>query len=426
MGKRGKPLSQSEIQYIRLNCLTKTDDEIAKELGRDARTVVLNRKRLGIKKKSRGAVMNIEKPINANYDIASKKLTETQKTEFFKTILANSLYYKQLKEQYTKEELQFYEEEWGGLCVQFEDILATEKRQIDEYIKAEIHGNRMLRNIKMLEDEIELIFKEIEKLRKHHDMQNDEEAQERDFQLQMLTKTMTSQSQGITRDYQENVKLRNSILAELNGRRKDRIDQISKRGTTFLSVIEAFRDKEIRDAHGRQMELVKLAKDKKKEEWSKPVLFADGTKDCILMDENAKINFRDGQEVFSSEIIDKYLSKSGCKILIIDDDESRQQIFQQLFKGHDLSFASNADKAKAQLDKEYDLIMFDYDLGLGQKSDAVVDYIYEQKRDIKSDFVLHTMNKDGMDILFQKLNSITDSLDVCSFEDILENYGKKD
>ncbi len=79
------------------------------------------------------------------------------------------------------------------------------------------------------------------------------------------------------------------LLGELNARRKDRVDQISKRGTTFLSMVQEFRDRKIRENQGRHMELVRLAKEKKKREWRKPTVFPDGTLDCVLLDSESEL-----------------------------------------------------------------------------------------------------------------------------------------
>jgi hypothetical protein len=285
---KGTPLKPEEFEYIRLNCLSKTDEELSNHLKRDLRTIVNARRKLGIRKAQRGKIEAIApKTINGIAVPPSQKMTEDQRKQFFKTQLTNSLYYNNLKESFNKEEIDFYLEEWASLCVQFEDIVATEKRQIDELIKAEIMGNRILRNIKVAEDEIKNIVEEVERLRKLKDMESDEDAQERDSQLMTMIRMMSAQSNAMSNDYQKNVDGKNKLLNELNARRRDRVEQISKRGTTFIGLVEAMRDREMRETQGRHMELVRLAKQKKISEWREPTSFADGTKDCILMDENS-------------------------------------------------------------------------------------------------------------------------------------------
>jgi DNA-binding CsgD family transcriptional regulator len=58
---RRKGLSPEEIEYIRQNCLSSTDEEIAKHLNRDIRTISSARNKLGIKKDRGGRVRAIDK-----------------------------------------------------------------------------------------------------------------------------------------------------------------------------------------------------------------------------------------------------------------------------------------------------------------------------------------------------------------------------
>lgn len=407
-------LRPEEVKYIQDNFLTKTRAEIARELGRDARTVAAH-----IVKISTKVIEGGDEPKDL---FASKHLTEGQRKQFFKTTLTNSLYYDNLKEHFKPAELDFYLEEWGSLCLQFEDIIATEKRQIDEYIKAEIMGNRLLRNINETESEIEKIIAEIEKFRETHDMKNDEDAQERDFQLMSMIQRMYSQSEAMGKNYQNNVDLKNKILGELNGRRKDRIDQITKRGTTFLALVAEFREKEIRERHGRHIELMRLAKENKKLEWSKPILFADGSRDPILMDENMDTS----PDVLRCEIIDNFIKSKEKNILVVDDDLSRCQIFSELFKGNKIAFASNCFKAIETIKlNHFDLICLDYDLGLEQKGMDVVNHLIENKIHTESSILIHSMNKDGSIRMYTELtdNGATTNIDLYKFEDIIKIYG---
>jgi CheY-like chemotaxis protein len=411
-------IKPEELEYIRKNCLAKTDEQLAKDLNRDMRTIKTARRRLGINKTHSGKIQSVDSTKNDALPIG-QRLTEAQRKEFFKTHLTNSLYYENLKSQFTSQELDFYLEEWSGLCLQFEDILATEKRQIDEYIKAQIMGNRMLRSIKIAEEEIEKLTVEVENFRKSKDMATDDDAQEKDFILMNLLRTMHSQCQMMANDYQKNVDLKNKILADLNSRRRDRIEQIVKKGTTFLGIVQAFRDRNTRETQGRHIELLRLAKEKKRENWNKPMLFPDGTKDCILMDENANLN-----ETSSNIIFKNFVENRDKKILVVDDDMKRCQFLSGLFKAHSVDFASNFDKARKKLDTEkYDLVMLDYDLGLGDKGDAIAKYIVDTDICKNSSFIVHSMNKLGAFDIYQIISN-TRKAEVLSFAEIVSITGE--
>ncbi len=165
---RNQRVRPDEVEFIRQNCLKLSDERIAEILDRDMHTIITWRKKLGIIKGARGNVENIQMVESSVKDANAKSgidLTESQREEFYKTQFVSTLYYKNLKKQFTEEELDFYIAEWGNLCLQFEDIVATEKRQIDEYIKVSIQDNRLLRNIHVIEQEIGLLQKEIEEFR---------------------------------------------------------------------------------------------------------------------------------------------------------------------------------------------------------------------------------------------------------------------
>lgn len=425
-------LSGPEKEYIRQNCLSKTDKEIAKDLNRDVRTIAVARKKLGIEKKQSGKLaavkpgQQIEKDNSPYAAYASLKLNERQRSEFFKTQLANSVFYANLKLQLTSDELDFYLEEWGSLCIQFEDIVSTEKRQIDEYIKAEILGNRILSNVRITEDEIERLIGEVEEWRRiHPDLENNEEAQERDQQLYNLIRAMQSASSNMSDQYQKNVDTKNKLLNELNARRRDRIDQISKKHTTFLGLVQDIRDKAIKDAQGRHLELVRLAKEKKKAEWRKLAMFPDGSRDSILLDE-----FSNAPEIDLVRIVEKstfcdiFAEGTDKTILIVEDDLERSNFFADIFSDNKIEFASNAQKAIEKLDNSsYDLICLDYDLGLQTNGNEVCKHIIDNGLSPNAKILIHSMNEEKKHDMIKTLGQR--DIEICSFGNIIKDFKQR-
>lgn len=287
------PLKDSEKKFIQENCLTLSDQEIANNLGRDRRTIASYRtKELGIKKGLGGKVQKIE-TFNDIGEKTSEDIEELlnpgQKVEYHKMQLRNSLYYDVLKDQLSKDELDYYTEAWGDLSEQFADVFATEKRQIDELIRAEIMGNRILKSVKIVEDELLLMQDRVDEFRKGKDLHNDEEARENDDILMSMAHRLAAASNAMSNDYQKTVDLRRRIIEDLNARRRDRVEQIQKVGSTFLSLVEAFKDDNVRKTQGKQMELMKLSRDKKLSEWRQASIFPDGAKDSILLDDKTEI-----------------------------------------------------------------------------------------------------------------------------------------
>jgi CheY-like chemotaxis protein len=230
-------------------------------------------------------------------------------------------------------------------------------------------------------------------------------------------------------DYQRNFDLRSKVLSELNARRRDRVDQIKKGGTTFIGLVEAFRDRQLRATQGRHIELVRIAREKKRVEWNKPNIFPDGTKDCILMDENSELVQKDiiRIEELGSQFLQKYQNLENKRIFILDDDQSRQQFFAQILIKNKLDFASNTIKAKLLLipENKYDFICLDYDLGLNQKGHEVVDYILNNNLYKDTEFLIHSMNPEGVERM-QSMLSGERIIEVCNFETILKSFKKEE
>ncbi len=430
MQNKGRRLTPDELEYIRAHCLTTSDDKIGAALNRDPITVMKARRKMGIQKKVGGGLLSVDlrKNLVTGKDgviPANQNFSEEFRKEFYKTQFTNTLYYKNLKEQFTEEEIRFYLEEYSSLCLQFEDIVATEKRQIDEYIKLAILGNRILKHIRTVEIEIASLQKEIEDFRKRHDVVTDEEAQERDRTLTNLLFSMSGHSKAIANDYQKNLDMKNKLLEELDARRKDRVDQISKRGTTFLSLLEDFRNKQTREKQGKHMELVRMAKEKKKNEWRKPHRFPDGSEDNILLDEQSVFPKKDIVTIDQNcKAIDYCLKNPSAKVLLIDNALRRQQFFADVFNGWQIDFADNVAKGIEKVDaNEYDLICFDYDLGFKTPSTLIAETIVEQNKSPNAKILIHSMNKIGAKVLEEKLSSR--ETEVYPFEDIVKNLGEK-
>lgn len=417
-------LTDTEKAYITEHWMVKTDRIIASELKRNIKTISAYRKKCGFNKTYGGQIDKLSLMENtSNTYEASLNLAEESRKNFFKIQLKNSLFYKHLKDALTEGEIRFYLEEWSALCIQFEDIVGTEKRQIDELIKSEIMGNRILRNIKIAEDEIEIIQTEIEELRKIRDVENDEHAQERDMQLLMLVRQLHAQSQAMSSDYQKNVDMRNKLLSELNGRRKDRVDQIKKSGTTFMGLIENLHTREKREVEGRYIELMKLATDKKKQDWRTPITFPDGTKDCILMDEGSELPTRDIViiEHAASTFFEYFRHSEHENIAILDTDEDNIKFFKIHFENSHIHLHDSNQSIIDSLKKnKYDLICINYRLSEYENADKFVRYIITKDLCKDSKFLIYPNEAEQTNRLGIMLNDERD-FETCNIEDLGED-----
>lgn len=295
MAKKSK-LSQLERDYIDANWTQKTDQEMAQILKRDKKTIFQYRKQMGYSK-HKDASFTPSIPIIMDDGSVSKaakemssRMDDEERKDFFSRQLKNTKFYGLLAKVFTPDELDYYCEEYGALCVQFSDILSTERRQLDELIKTQILINRNLAYIKRIDDEVEEFAKKIEEFRASHDMESDEEAQQLDEMNIYKISQMTKASQQISNDYVKLLSMKKSLLEDLNARRKDRLEQLTNSKTTFMGMVNALRETKVKNIQGNRIELIRQAKHHKKKAWNKPNTYCDGSRDIILYDLDADID----------------------------------------------------------------------------------------------------------------------------------------
>lgn len=408
-------LRPEEKAYVQENCLSKTDAELAKHLNRNIKTIIACRKKMGVIKSGSGTIKEVTGPNNNIEERASQTMTEDQRERFFKTQFANSLSYQILKEQFTEEEVKFYLNEFGSLCVQFEDVVATEKRQIDELIKAEILGNRTLRFIRVAQDENKLLMQEVEDFRrKNPTLSTDEQLQERDNQLMLLIRSFSAQVDAMTNAYQRNVDSKQQLLDELNARRKDRVDSIRKGGTTFIGLVEELRDRENREKEGRYLELVRIAKEQKKASWREPTTFPDGTSDCILVDDKSHLKQKEYRTIRDkSYLIARYTETSEKRILIIDPDKERKPFFVKYLGKNSIDYYESLTSVKYP--DSYSLILLDPktpDIDLLEVDKALKSDIWKQ-----TDILIHSNDNDFTSKALIKLAGKR-KVETCSYNEL--------
>lgn len=430
-------LSDYEKEYIRTQSAFQSDKAIGQALNRDFRTIREYRKKAGIHKVSGGKLVKYtrnenlknkpskEKKAKLEADSAEKLANRQESAEiFFREQFKNTLYYTNLKQQFTDEEIEYYLEEWGSLCVQFEDIVATEKRQIDELIKAEIIGMRILRNIKVTDEIIREVEERSNLLRQKTDFEDNEAWQDLDKELSFMITRMAAQSNGMTSDYEKNVKIRNDILAELNARRSDRIDQLKRTGTTFAGLVQAFRDRAIRDAQGKQLELIRMAKEKKSNDWRKVNKFPDGSKDSFLFDASSEVSERTRDFINSppSALIEKFRNLHGKKILVLDSDPQKIQFFSNLLRDHIVVVAKNFGEVQKFCQENYfDLFCLSYDIGENINGDVVAEMIVNKNFSPKAEVLIHSTAEEGAQKIYDIMKD-TRNVERYSYDLLTQAY----
>lgn len=282
---RRKRLSIEERKYIEEHCLVKTDSEIAAHLNRDIDTVVRYRKKLGVKKTSRGKINlpQIKKGGVSKTSINKSNMSESEKLNSWKQYFKLSHRYARIKDQMTEKDLEHYMTIWAEYHIQFEDMRASEEDKLDSLI-----------TIKMRMDDNRRSYKDAQiyesDLRKKLGLRDGERMP--DFENEsdrILVETLISNNrnmQDINKDYRELEAKFDLALKSMNATREQREAKEKIGGDTFFSLVNAFKNDKQREEAGKYNELFLLAKEKQKKEFKEYHTYADGQQDKILLDGN--------------------------------------------------------------------------------------------------------------------------------------------
>lgn len=196
--------------------------------------------------------------------------------------LRNSAHWKFLKEQYSPDELSYYEGLYASLMAQFEDdILATEQLQILQAIDTVIMINRHKRSRKLVEDRI-LELEEKIRITKPSSAYDDQD-RENILAWECQKQALISQANARTKDFTDLSKKFEETIGKLKGTREQRIKNIESSKYSWTALIKTMQDKKVRDREGRHMELVKFATDKAEEEMRQPHKYVNGVFDQPLL-----------------------------------------------------------------------------------------------------------------------------------------------
>lgn len=214
---------------------------------------------------------------------------ETAERVTIRQELRNSETWKALKEEFFTEELKFFEEGYLKMMSQMgrDGVLATEETQVFHAVKYEVLMSRNLKQRKIALTDIERI----------EDMQRDFLAQfggdvsqmddsQKEFSLNLETQlNVARQSEkALTGEYAKLQERHADLMKQLKSTRDQRIKQIegdNKNG--YLSVIKWLSARDVQEAQGRQMELIKLAGQKEYHRLGQPVAYEDGEMDNPIL-----------------------------------------------------------------------------------------------------------------------------------------------
>ena len=251
--KKGR-FSKTEQEFIKENHKEMSIQEIATHLDRDPDSVgsYVNSKL--------GSTVLQEREIEALHD------------------LQNRPFWKELEQQFAKDELELLLYHWGRIITQFrDDVLPTEELQIIDAIKLEILMNRALigqqTNMKSIDKYEELVTDEKGKAL---------EIQDKDyiFNLERQIAVCRAAQESLTREYKDLQTKKAAMLKDLKATREQRIKRLEDSKQTFIGwVRNLMSNPEVRQEIGTEMEKMRLATNKEAERLSEYHKYEDGMLD---------------------------------------------------------------------------------------------------------------------------------------------------
>lgn len=241
--KRGQ-LSLEEEKYIRENIQTLTTEQIAENLNRN--------------------VAPIKRYISESKNLLPS--SQAAEDDLLKQKLYGKTFWQEIKKQFDEEsgELEYFENVWINLIRQFrEDVLPAEELQIKQFITIDILINRSMKERKRH-------ISETEKLQRLVDAEYDKAEDQRDIPRLANLETQLSFARNsianYTNEYTKLLGEQQKISKDLKATREQRIKRIEDGKSSWVGLIRMLEDEQVREKEGREMEILRLATNKAKDQ----------------------------------------------------------------------------------------------------------------------------------------------------------------
>lgn len=187
----------------------------------------------------------------------------------------------EISQQFTQEEIRYFEGEWVSLMSQFkEDVLPAETLMLKQLITINILINRSMKERKRYLEEIEKIQVVIDKeYKKSIDNRDSDLLSQLEQQVSFARSSITQ----YTTEYAKLLGEQNRINKDLKATRDQRIKRIEDSKTSFTGWLKALEDEKYRERVGFEAEVMKIAKHKAEKDLSEFHSFADNKLDRPLL-----------------------------------------------------------------------------------------------------------------------------------------------
>jgi hypothetical protein len=205
-----------------------------------------------------------------------------------RTELRGSYQWKRLRDEFSPDELNYFEESYLKLMAQFrDDVQASEETQIFDCIKLQLLMSRnLVERRKARERFMDLEIQKEELVKGYGSEKKTKEDPDGRQKLMMLESDITQakvMEQTRTGEYVKLQERHDAILKTLKATRDQRIREIESSKQSFVGLVKELMRKGPREHEGRQMELVRLAVEKEAKRLGSPHTYADGNVDRPIL-----------------------------------------------------------------------------------------------------------------------------------------------
>jgi hypothetical protein len=275
MGAKRGAWGDAEKAYIKKNYKTATAVEMAKVLNRNADSIQAW----------------VEKHTVPDKEPETRQEREHVLQVSLNEELHNTLNWKKLKEEFTHDELEYYQEQYVALIAQFkDDVVATEQQQVRKAITLDILMRRNLVARRHLLDDIDRLEKlQAGSARRYADQKAGMTESDRQLREEYLLNLETQLSacraaeQSKTKEFSDLDTRHQKLMEALKATRDQRITRLDTAKTSFLEILKDLQDAERSEAEGRQMDLMRRAGEREHERLSRPHVYGDKNEDQPML-----------------------------------------------------------------------------------------------------------------------------------------------
>lgn len=210
-----------------------------------------------------------------------------EQNKFLVQRLKNSAAWRQIKEEFSEDELDYFVETYSLLMDQFkEDIRPAEEKQICQIIKLDILMHRNLSGRRKIQEAIELQERMVTNI---VDRAGGDMSLVTDADKSLITEAnktigqLRGSEQSRTADYATLHKEYDSLMEQLKATRNQRLDRIEDNKTTFPDLVKQLISRDKQEMEARQAELFKKAVAIEYERLTEPHQYMDGEWDLPIL-----------------------------------------------------------------------------------------------------------------------------------------------